>query len=158
MANPEHLAILHQGVCRWNAWRKANPQVRPDLSRAVLSESSFQSINLYRANLWSARINGADLSWSTLAEANLTEADFSGADLSHAVLMKANLQNAIGRWGKTRSKSHRSRCRLNGCDGEQVQRVAAPKAKVQTFGHQLFARGKPRGRKPRGRKTQRNRS
>jgi hypothetical protein len=31
MANEEHLAILRKGVEAWNAWRKENPDIRPEL-------------------------------------------------------------------------------------------------------------------------------
>ncbi len=31
MANPEHLAILKQGVEQWNKWKKEHPDVLPDL-------------------------------------------------------------------------------------------------------------------------------
>lgn len=29
MANPEHLAILKQGVKAWNRWRSENPDLSP---------------------------------------------------------------------------------------------------------------------------------
>jgi len=32
MANDAHVALLKQGVAAWNAWRKQNPDIRPDLS------------------------------------------------------------------------------------------------------------------------------
>ena len=38
MANPEHLAVLKQGVEAWNTWRQANPDIEPDLSEVNLSE------------------------------------------------------------------------------------------------------------------------
>jgi len=41
MANPDHLAILKQGVVAWNAWREANPDVRPDLVGAKLGSLRF---------------------------------------------------------------------------------------------------------------------
>ena len=34
MANPEHLAILKQGVEVWNQWRDEHPEIQPNLSRA----------------------------------------------------------------------------------------------------------------------------
>ena len=40
MANDEHLAILKKGVDAWNAWRDKNPDIRPDLSEANLSEAN----------------------------------------------------------------------------------------------------------------------
>jgi hypothetical protein len=38
MANPEHVAILKQGVEQWNKWRRKHPEVEPDLSEAGLRE------------------------------------------------------------------------------------------------------------------------
>ena len=37
MANPDHLAILKQGLIAWNAWRDECPGVIPDLGAAELS-------------------------------------------------------------------------------------------------------------------------
>ena len=36
MANPEHLAILKQGVEKWNEWRRKNPNTFPNLRGADL--------------------------------------------------------------------------------------------------------------------------
>lgn len=41
MANPEHLAILNQGVEVWNKWRKEHPGHETDLAKADL-ENLFQ--------------------------------------------------------------------------------------------------------------------
>jgi hypothetical protein len=41
MANPEHVALLWQGVHTWNRWRDENPTVRPDcLVRAFAMSAS----------------------------------------------------------------------------------------------------------------------
>jgi hypothetical protein len=32
MANSEHIYLLSNGIESWNAWRVANPHLRPDLS------------------------------------------------------------------------------------------------------------------------------
>ena len=37
MANPEHLAVLREGVLTWNRWRTVNPSIGVDLSGADLS-------------------------------------------------------------------------------------------------------------------------
>jgi uncharacterized protein YjbI with pentapeptide repeats len=68
MANDEHVAMLNKGVDAWNAWRKKNPDIRPDLSGA----------NLFQANLGGAKLSGADLQRATLVDTDLTGADLTG--------------------------------------------------------------------------------
>ena len=46
MADPKHLARVKQGVTVWNAWRRRNPKVTPDLSRALLIDLELRGINL----------------------------------------------------------------------------------------------------------------
>ncbi|MAU12654.1 MAG: hypothetical protein CL607_22725 [Anaerolineaceae bacterium] len=114
MANPEHLAILKQGVEVWNQWRQDNPSIRPDLSGASLAKTdlnngNFRSTNLWSASLWDANFFEADLSEADLSEADLTHAglldvhlwgadleksNLSGADLSLSNLTRANLSGA----------------------------------------------------------------
>ena len=89
MANDEHVALLKQGVAGWNAWRDANPDIRPDLSEAFLLGA-----NLSGANLSGANLNQANLLKTDLSEANLSEAYLWGADLSEANLSGANLSGA----------------------------------------------------------------
>ena len=84
MADDEHLAILKQGVEAWNAWRKENPDIQPDLSGA----------NLTGARLPEADLSRADLQWSNLSGANLHKANLSGAGLDFATLVKAELDGA----------------------------------------------------------------
>jgi uncharacterized protein YjbI with pentapeptide repeats len=60
MANPEHLAILKQGVEVWNRWRSEKPQLKPDLTGAELSRMNldfvdFTTTNLNEASLYEAR-------------------------------------------------------------------------------------------------------
>jgi uncharacterized protein YjbI with pentapeptide repeats len=88
MANDEHIAQLMKGVAAWNAWRKGNPNIRPDLRgaelvRAVLSDAH----RLF--DLFGADLSGADLSNANLEEAKLGMANLRGADLSGANLSKA---------------------------------------------------------------------
>jgi hypothetical protein len=40
MPNEEHLARLKQGVEAWNRWRKAYPEIKPDLDGAILGRAS----------------------------------------------------------------------------------------------------------------------
>ena len=104
MANDEHVALLKQGVAAWNAWRDENPDIRPDLSGANLSEADLsganlsgadlRGANLSGANLSGANLSGANLSGANLSEANLSGANLSGANLSGANLIGANLSGA----------------------------------------------------------------
>ena len=67
MANQEHLAILAKGVEAWNAWRRENPCVTPDLSGTHLNAPRAFS-DSGRAG---ADLVGADLSRANLSNANL---------------------------------------------------------------------------------------
>jgi hypothetical protein len=114
MANEEHLTLLKQGVEGWNRWRRQNPTIHPDLSRADLLDANLRRANLldanlhranlHRANLRNAYLNGADLSATNLSGADLSgaylngatlrDADLSRADLSGAEISRANLSGA----------------------------------------------------------------
>jgi uncharacterized protein YjbI with pentapeptide repeats len=94
MANQEHLDILRQGVEAWNAWREANPEIKPDLSRANLIGAHLSRANLSGANLSRANLSEANLSGANLEGADLSEAYLSEADLSKAYLIVANLSEA----------------------------------------------------------------
>ncbi len=113
MANPEHLAILKQGVKAWNEWRGKNPGVHPDLSGLYkieldlesdelitidiiwerfqlkspdneLAGINFSNTNLIGANLIGANLENADLRYASLSSAFLTGANLTGANLSDA--------------------------------------------------------------------------
>jgi hypothetical protein len=103
VADPEHLALLRQGVEVWNAWRTKERSVRPDLreadlDRAILTGANLAGANLHaildRANLIDADLTGANLSSAYLGQAMLTGADLAGANLSRAHLVEANLYQA----------------------------------------------------------------
>jgi hypothetical protein len=89
MANPEHLAVLKQGVERWNKWREAHPDVEPDLSRSGLEKVNLGEANLRGANLSKANLHGSDLSWANLTGANLSQTNLRQgtlpSQLSHSV-------------------------------------------------------------------------
>src|SRR5271166_4418470 len=120
MANPEHLAILKQGVEQWNKWRKENPGVVPDLRGAELRKADLHGANLEwsrlfiskleRANLHEARLSGADSSGADFTRANLTGAHLTSADLTLAKLIGSNLSGANLRW------TNLSRAKLTGAD------------------------------------------
>ncbi len=94
MADEEHLAKLKQGVAEWNAWRKANGNVRPDLSgadlRGIALFADVSSVEERRMNL-----SNVDLSKADLSDADLREAQLLDADVSEANLRGANLRDAI---------------------------------------------------------------
>ncbi|MCE7926636.1 MAG: toll/interleukin-1 receptor domain-containing protein [Haliscomenobacteraceae bacterium CHB4] len=99
MANAEHLAILKEGVERWNRWRWENHFVTPDLSGANLQDTSLIDANLQDANLLLAYLIGADLTNANLTNANLNgtklnDAKMNGAKMYRADLSSANLTNA----------------------------------------------------------------
>jgi uncharacterized protein YjbI with pentapeptide repeats/ribosomal protein L29 len=91
MANDQHLAILLQGVDVWNAWRKENPDVVPDLSGADLIGTELRSIDFSRVNLFRADFSGANLREANLSEAALNQARFVETYLHRANFNKANL-------------------------------------------------------------------
>lgn len=96
MASEEQVAILKRGAGAWNAWRKAHPDLLPDLSRADLSACDLTGVNLSHATLSEADLHGARLDRAFLREAHASEADFHGASLERAnlercVLIKATL-------------------------------------------------------------------
>jgi uncharacterized protein YjbI with pentapeptide repeats len=86
MANDEHVALLKQGVDAWNAWRRENPDMRPDLSDADLEGADLSKANLEGANLRKANLSGVKL-----IAARLSEADLEGANLLEAKIGVVNL-------------------------------------------------------------------
>ena len=48
MANDEQLEILSRGVKAWNAWRRKNPRIMPDLSHANLEAESCDGLIFVR--------------------------------------------------------------------------------------------------------------
>ena len=94
MANPEHLAILKQGVKQWNKWREEHPDVRPSLSGADLRTADLDGAAFYKTNLIEAELGGAKLRGASLGKADLTGADLYGANLRDAYLIDANLTAA----------------------------------------------------------------
>jgi uncharacterized protein YjbI with pentapeptide repeats len=107
--NEEQLKVLREGPSAWNAWRKDNPNIVPDLSeanlmgtdlaRAYLRDANLRDANLRqgsfrRANLSFANLRGADLNEANLGEANLRESNLRGARLGRANITRVNLSEA----------------------------------------------------------------
>jgi uncharacterized protein YjbI with pentapeptide repeats len=127
MANEEHVAILKNGVVAWNAWRRENPNIQPDLDGADLRGAKLGRADSgetnTRAKLWgpleteSGRgqvilhaVSVTDLSWANLSGANL-----KGADLSGTILYEANLSDTILN-GAILSEADLTRANLSGAD------------------------------------------
>lgn len=91
MANPEHLAILKQGVKEWNEWRKQHPEIQPDLNGADLSDANLLGADLSSAYLDGAHLNGANLNNINLSGAHLVYTYLRGANLVYANLSRAFL-------------------------------------------------------------------
>lgn len=94
MAEAKHIAILRSGIDKWNAWRRVNPDIRPDLRGVDLDEADLREVNLREANLSWANLSKADLSKADLRGANLYDANLGGANLSRADLREADLSRA----------------------------------------------------------------
>jgi uncharacterized protein YjbI with pentapeptide repeats len=117
MANPKQIAIIHEGVGAWNAWREQNHQAKVKLTHGRLSGRKLIRANLHAADLSGANMVNADLSWANLAHAdlrraNLAFANLTGADLTGADLRSASLQNAF-----------LDRCRATGVSLWETQRA-----------------------------------
>lgn len=93
--NEEHLKILKQGVKGWNEWRKEYPDVKPDLTRAVLVDTDLTLAHLAHACLTEAILQGSDMRGACLTHANLGGAVLVDTDLTHAKLANANLAGAF---------------------------------------------------------------
>lgn len=99
MANSEHLARLNRGIEAWNAWRKNNSAICPDLSCADLSYRDLRNVdldgaNLVRASLFHANLRDANLSHAILRGADLGEADLQGTIFTDADLRGATFSRA----------------------------------------------------------------
>src|SRR5262249_45982085 len=125
MANDEHVAILKKGTEAWNAWRKENPDIRPDLREANLRDADLSQANLgvdfkqpwpWR-NLSGVDLSGANLTWANLVWATLSKANLSGAYLSSAFLMGADLTGANLTRANFHDGANLSRANLTGAYG-----------------------------------------
>ena len=117
MANPEHLAILEQGVEQWNKWRKERPDLIPDLDVADLRRADLRNARLVDANL-----SMADLSQTNLTGANLSRANLRLADLSRANLVGANLSMAdLSQTNLTGANLSRANLRLADLSGANLK-------------------------------------
>jgi uncharacterized protein YjbI with pentapeptide repeats len=151
MANAEHVAILKKGVDAWNAWRKENPDILPDLSaadlsgarlsRADLSEADLSGARLIRADLFQAELSQANLSRADLFQAELSRVSLSGADLNGAGLSRTNLKMADLSVAKLKGAHLRGadlfQAKLRGADLSEADLHGANLSKVDLSGADL---------------------
>lgn len=128
-----HLAVLNEGVARWNQWRRDSPFERPtlsylregeitvpgldlarcDFSYANLCEAQLAGVHLEHASFHQAILAGADLTGAHLEGANFCRTDLYETDLTGAFLTNANLQGV--QLARTRlSGAHLSGCTVYG--------------------------------------------
>jgi uncharacterized protein YjbI with pentapeptide repeats len=107
MANPEHVAILKQGVKAWNKWRDDNPEIIPDLSGLKCTKEEFDGtpiygswpLNRYNSNgpcvigLAGINLQNSNLEKIVIKNANLRESNLKGAKLKSASLTYSALWN-----------------------------------------------------------------
>ncbi|WP_069790486.1 pentapeptide repeat-containing protein [Cyanobacterium sp. IPPAS B-1200] len=84
----QHLKML-TSVHEWNFWRKANPDIIPELRAVDLSHRNLDGINLKGVNLREANLTGASLN-----NANCTGANFHRANLSKLTMKDAEAHKA----------------------------------------------------------------
>jgi uncharacterized protein YjbI with pentapeptide repeats len=94
LANREQVELLKKSVEQWNAWRKAKPDMVPDLSGASLDRANLQRADLSGATLSDANLSGAHLRKANLNGANLSRVDLGLANISRARFYQADLSGA----------------------------------------------------------------
>ena len=99
MADHEQFELLTRDVPAWNQWREDHPDLKPDLSYAVMRGADLTLANLagailHEADLVLANLRGADLRHADLSGANLIGARLLGVDLAHANIRGADLSTA----------------------------------------------------------------
>ena len=94
MVNLEHLAIIKQGIAKWNLWQKKNWKIDAELESAYLAGMDLNGANFIRGNFRNAILTKANLKGSRLNKAMLENSNLSGANLENADLTDANLKNA----------------------------------------------------------------
>lgn len=93
--NKDHLSTIKQGVAIWNDWREKNPNIKPDLRLADLSDLNLKSANLSNSDLGGTNFTKtilyeADFQGSYMASCNFTEANMTLANICGSTLWGAN--------------------------------------------------------------------
>lgn len=94
MASFKQLELLRSGIENWNEWRRQNQGKSIDLSKANLANANLQGAAFTNASLQMTDLRGANLENTDLRGANLDKTDLRGANLNGANLHNANLSFA----------------------------------------------------------------
>lgn len=103
MSNPEHVAKLLDGVEAWNAWRKENDEIEPDLEGVTINVNTVYGTSLLQRDLGTGRISvnlcgvnfrKTNLNRAVLSNVNIQEAEFQRASLDYANLRRSYLTNS----------------------------------------------------------------
>lgn len=91
--------MLSQGVDIWNAWRRINPDIHPDLSNANLVQFRLNSADFSNTNLCDSVLNKEEIknvvfNNADLMGVNFDRADLKGVDFSHADMGGCSLEEA----------------------------------------------------------------
>jgi hypothetical protein len=100
MGDASHIAKVQEGVDQWNAWRKANPRLQPDLTHVDLSSRDlsgidFRGVGLFEANLSGSRLVEANMRQARLVRTRLDNADLTGAKVWGASVWDVSLSGAV---------------------------------------------------------------
>jgi len=93
MARKQHLQVLRQGRDQWDAWRKENPKITPDLSEADLRGMELKFVDFRRADLTRSNLSGIYAVHGQFHNADLRGADLRDGQFSEASFLHANLSN-----------------------------------------------------------------
>lgn len=129
-ADSAQLELLKQGAPEWNAMRRRDPALRPDLSGAGLlgrrlrlvdfSYANLSGIDLRQSDLLRSDLHGAALKGALLDATVLAGSTLAGADMTGSSLTDASCPGADFSGSRLASSSLRradlSRASLNGAD------------------------------------------
>jgi hypothetical protein len=95
MPDQLQLKLLRHGSEAWNAWRKANRRVKPDLRGAKLGHAHLTGADMANADFSGADLHGADLSGAVFYLSKFNDVDLSTADLSRAEMASSDFRGAV---------------------------------------------------------------
>lgn len=91
MTSKEQVELIKKGVSHWNAWRKKNFYLWPNLVGANLSGLNLKGINFHISDLRDANLSNCELSYADFSGSILIRTDLKGSNLQNANFYLANL-------------------------------------------------------------------